>query len=142
MAKTYGVGIIPWSPLASGMLTGKYKPGAKPAKGTRFDDEYDNPILQRRMNDDVLRLVEKLRPMAEAKGCTMSQFSLAWCMSQDGITSPIIGPRSMEQYDDNIRALNVNLMKEDFEAVDALVKPGTFAAPYYEADFGPHKYRW
>ncbi len=142
MAQTYGIGIIPWSPLASGLLTGKYKTGAKAPRGTRFGEDPQNEILQRRFSDDVLKVVEQLRPLAEKKNCTLSQFSLAWCLHREGITSPIIGPRTMEQYEDNMKALEVELAKDDFEAVDTIVKPGAYIAPYYEADFGPHKYRW
>jgi aryl-alcohol dehydrogenase-like predicted oxidoreductase len=63
-------------------------------------------------------------------------------MQQPGITSPIIGPRTMEQLEDNLGALDVEITAEDRAAVDALVPPGRMASPFYEADFGPHKYRW
>lgn len=142
MAQTYGLGIIPWSPLAMGVLTGKYTSGAKLPQGTRFGDGRDNPLLKKRLDDRILHAVDQLRPLAEAKGCALSHFSLAWCMQQKGITSPIVGPRTLDQLEDNLKALDVRLSPEDFAAVDAIVKPGDHLATYYEADFGPHPYRW
>ena len=79
--------------------------------------------------------------MADAKQSTMSQLALAWCVQQPGVTSPIIGPRTMEQLEDNLGALNVKITDEDRAAIDQLVPPGRMVSPFYEADFGPHQYR-
>ena len=141
MAQTYGVGIIPWSPLAGGLLTGKYTRDTAPPSGSRFADIESNPILQRRMNERVFDVVDGLQPLVEAKSCTMSQLALAWCVHQPGVTSPIIGPRTMEQLEDNLAALDVDITGEDRARIDELVPPGRMVAPYYEADFGPHLYR-
>ncbi|HSH78062.1 MAG TPA: aldo/keto reductase [Herpetosiphonaceae bacterium] len=141
MAQTYGLATIPWSPLAGGLLTGKYSRGTPPPEGTRFADIETNPILQRRMNERVFDVVEGLQPLVDAKSCTMSQLALAWCVQQPGVTSPIIGPRTMEQLEDNLAALKVSLTDEDRAQIDAVVPPGSNVAPYYEADFGPHRYR-
>lgn len=84
---------------------------------------------------------EALEPIVQAKGVTMSQFSLAWAMAQPGVTSPIIGPRTMEQFEDNLKAAEVVISDEDPKAVDHIVRPGTHVSPYYEAEFGPHPYR-
>lgn len=140
MAQTYGIGIIPWSPLASGLLTGKYSQGNIPA-GSRFERNREHSVVKQRFVTQALEAVDKLRPLAKAKNCTLSQFSLAWCINRPGITSPIIGPRNLEQLDDNLKALDVELVKEDFDAVDQIVRPGTFVSDYYNADFGPHRYR-
>ncbi|MCD6291156.1 MAG: aldo/keto reductase, partial [Anaerolineae bacterium] len=59
-----------------------------------------------------------------------------------GITSPIIGPRTMEQLEDNLGALDVTLTEEDLKRLDQVAPPGRAVVPYYEADFGPHKFRW
>jgi aryl-alcohol dehydrogenase-like predicted oxidoreductase len=72
----------------------------------------------------------------------MAQLSLAWCMDQPGVTSPIIGPRTMDQLKDNLGALDVTVTDEDRAAIDALVPPGRMVSPYYEAEFGPNQYRW
>lgn len=140
MAQTYGVGILPWSPLASGLLTGKYAKGAVPS-GSRLERFRENPVMKKRFTSTALETVERLVPLAESKNCTLSQFSLAWCLNQPGVTSPIIGPRNLEQLEDNLKALDIELTQEDFDAVDEIVKPGTFVSEYYAADFGPHQYR-
>jgi len=139
MAETYGVATIPWSPLAGGLLTGKYVRGAEPPQGTRYANA--NPMQQRRYNDRIFDVIEGLIPIAQARGVPLAQFALAWVMGMRGITSPIIGPRTMEQLDDNIAAANVCLTIEDFERVDAVIAPGQMVAPFYEADFGPHGFR-
>lgn len=142
VAQTYGFGIIPWSPLAGGLLTGKYSRDGAPPTDSRFADVANNPRLQARMTEDIFDVIEGLQPLASAKGCTLSQFALAWCMNQPAITSPIIGPRTMTQLEDNLGALEVTITAEDRAQVDALVPPGRMVSPYYEADFGPHQYRW
>ncbi len=87
-------------------------------------------------------MVEGLRPLADAKGCTLAQLALAWCIHQPGVTSPIIGPRTMEQLVDNLGALEVEITDEDRDAIDQLVPPGRMVSPFYEANFGPHEFRW
>lgn len=140
MAQTYGLAIIPWSPLAGGLLTGKYTRGEEPPEGARFADQ-DNPIYRRRLNDRIYDVVDGLKPIAEAKGCTLSQLALAWVMQQPGVTSPIIGPRTMEQYDDNMKALDVEITEDDRRAINRVIRRGDSVAPFYEADFGPHQFR-
>ncbi|MBL4575935.1 MAG: aldo/keto reductase [Opitutaceae bacterium] len=142
MAQTYGTAIIPWSPLASGLLTGKYKRNSPPPQNSRFANHEKIPFQHEQYNDQVFDVLDGLEKIADAKGCTLSQFSLAWCMHQSGITSPIIGPRTMEQLEDNLKALEVEITEEDCNIVDELVKPGTFVAPFYMADFGPHQFHW
>ncbi|MBU6359229.1 MAG: aldo/keto reductase [Chloroflexota bacterium] len=139
-SRTYGIGLMPWSPLAGGMLTGKYDRNATPPEGTRVGDMYlKNPAISRRWNDNALDVVDALMAYVEARGgCTLSQFAIAWCMSMPGVTSPIIGPRTMQQYEDNMKALDVTLTPADFAKVDELVRPGHMVSPFYEADFGPH----
>ncbi len=141
MAQTYGIGLIPWSPLAGGLLTGKYSRNAAPPTDSRFADVASNPRLQARMTSDLFDVVDGLQPLAQAKNCTLSQLALAWCVQQPGITSPIIGPRTMAQLEDNLGALTVTITAEDRAAIDALVPPGRMVSPFYEADFGPHQYR-
>ena len=141
MARTYGLATIPWSPLAGGMLTGKYQRGQAPGEGTRYEKVSESEWLQNRYRDAMFDVVEGLTPLAEAKGCTVAQFALAWCMQQPGVTSPIIGPRTMEQLEDNLGAIDVEITDEDRQAVDRLVAPGNYVSPFYDADFGPHQYR-
>ncbi len=141
LSQTYGIGLLPWSPLAGGLLTGKYSRNTTPPSDSRFADVANNPRLQARMTEQIFDVIEGLEPLAQAKGITLSQFALAWTMHQPGITSPIIGPRTMEQLEDNLGALAVTITDEDRKAVDDLVPPGRMVSPFYEADFGPHQHR-
>ena len=139
MTQTYGVGIIPWSPLASGLLTGKYTDEKRP-EDSRYDRNRNNLLFQKRFTLSAIEAIDKLKPLAKAKQCTLSQFSLSWCLNRRGIVSPIIGPRSLEQFEDNLKSVDVEMKQEDFDAVDGIVEPGTFVSDYYSADFGPHIY--
>lgn len=141
LARTYGIATIPWSPLAGGLLTGKYDRNTPPPADSRFADVATNPRLQARMVEAIFDVLDGLKPIADAKNCTLSQLALAWCASQPGVTSPIIGPRTMEQLEDNLGALSITLGAEDQAAIDRLVPPGRMVSPFYEADFGPHQYR-
>ena len=140
MAQTYGIATIPWSPLAGGLLTGKYKRDAPLPANSRYAD--GDPIREARLVEGIYDVIEGLQPLADEKGCTLSQFSLAWCVRQPGVTSPIIGPRTMAQLKDNLAALDVTITGEDRAKIDDLVTPGRMISPFYEADFGPHQYRW
>jgi len=142
MARNYGIGALPWSPLAGGLLTGKYRKGQTPPEGSRFaGDLSKRPQQQRRLSDAAFDVVEGLLEHCAGKGVELSRFAIAWAMAQPGITSPIIGPRTMEQLEDNLKALDVSIGADDREKVDALVPPGRMASPFYEADWGPYQYR-
>ncbi|MCO6449221.1 MAG: aldo/keto reductase [Caldilineales bacterium] len=142
MLQTYGFGVIPWSPLAAGLLTGKYQRNQPKPEGSRFGAMWESwPHIRSRYVDTFFDVVEGLAPLAEAKDITLAQFSLAWCIRQPGVTSPIIGPRTMTQLEDNLGAVEVEISDEDRAAVDALVPPGLMVSPFYEADFGPHPHR-
>jgi aryl-alcohol dehydrogenase-like predicted oxidoreductase len=142
MAQSYGFALIPWSPLAGGLLTGKYTRKNPSPEGARYADVANNARFAARKTEEGFDVVEELAPLAKKKGVTMAQFALAWVMQQPGVTSPIIGPRTMEQLEDNLGALDVEISADDRAAVDAVVPPGRMVAPFYEADFGPHKFRW
>jgi len=139
MAQTYGFGIIPWSPLAGGMLSGKYRRDKKPPKGSRYESgkfRSGEPVP-----DAAWNVIEGVAALAQEKGCEMDAFALAWTLSNPVITSPIIGPRTTQQLDGNLKALEVEITEADRARVDELIKPGTHVATYYEADFGPHQYK-
>ena len=140
MAQTYGFAVIPWSPIGGGLLTGKYKRGQELPEGARFADQ-TNPIYRRRLTERIYDVVEGLEPIAEEKGCTLAQLSLAWVLNQPGVTSPIIGPRTMEQFEDNIGAVNVEITEDDTKRINRIIRRGDSVAPFYEAEFGPHPYR-
>jgi aryl-alcohol dehydrogenase-like predicted oxidoreductase len=136
MARTFGIGLIPWSPIAGGLLSGKYRRGEPAPAGSRFADP-SSPRRDNRLVDGVFDVVERLDAMAQSRDCTMVQLALAWVMAQPGITSPIVGPRTLEQMDEYLGAPLVTLSDEDGREIDALVPPGGMVSSFYEADFGP-----
>src|ERR671933_94230 len=117
MARTYGLGIIPWSPLAGGKLTGKYRRGQPAPPNSREDPS--------KFSEQTWRVLEGLEALCRDKGCTMTAFANAWCAAQPGVTSPILGPNSVAQLDDNLAASDVTITEEDRKRMDELVPPGT-----------------
>jgi aryl-alcohol dehydrogenase-like predicted oxidoreductase len=141
MAQTFGIAILPWSPLAAGLLTGKYGHGRPIPEDSRYGAMPQRPLEKGRWTEPLYDAIAKFEPMAAAKGCTLSQFALAWCLRQPGVTSPIIGPRTMDQYVDNIGAMDVEIDDQDRKAIDRVVRRGDVIVPFYEAAFGPHPHR-
>ena len=88
------------------------------------------------------RITESLEAYVSQKGCTLAQFALAWGIHQPGIASAIIGPRTHEQLEDNLGALDVDITAEVGQLADELVPPGTVVSPFYQANFGLAKFRW
>ncbi len=139
VAQTYGVGIIPWSPLAGGMLSGKYKRGKKGPKGSRYESgEFRSGEA---VPDAAWDVIEAAEAMAKEKSCKMDALALAWTLAHPAVTSSIIGPRTMQHLEDNLKALDVEISEDDKKRFDEVIKPGTHAAEYYQADFGPHPFR-
>lgn len=131
--QTYGVAVLPWSPLAGGKLTGKYRRGEPAPTGSREDPEKFSPA--------TWTVLDGLRDLAQAKGTSMTALAIAWVMQQPGVTSPILGPNSVAQLEDQLAALEVTITDADRERIDKLIPPGTHTEDYYRADFGPHPYR-
>jgi aryl-alcohol dehydrogenase-like predicted oxidoreductase len=142
MAQTYGFGLVTWSPLAGGLLTGKYERNAAIPKDSRFGRATNSLSYQGRLTPAVFDVIEKLKPIASNKNRTLSQLSLAWCFRQSGITASLIGPATLDQLDDNLKALDVQFTDEELDEIDKIIAPGSTVTSYYTADFGPHKYRW
>lgn len=141
MAQTYGIGLIPWSPLAGGFLTGKYERGGDVAAESRFGQRSEEQ-RQLHFREETFKVVDRVKELANEKNCTPTQLSLAWCAGQPGITSPIIGPRTLDHLEENLGALDVGITDKDRQRLDEVAPPGRAIVPYYEADFGPHQYRW
>jgi hypothetical protein len=118
-----GLGVVVYSPLARGVLTGKYLPGQAPPEGSRAA-RGDRRMHQTELRDESFSVAQQLKPLAEAHGCTLSQFAVAWTLANPVVTSAIIGPRTMEQFEDSLPALDLKLTPDDEAAVDALVPPG------------------
>src|SRR3954451_15865724 len=128
-AKKCGRGVIPWSPLAGGWLTGKYRRGSdKPSGGRaarvpdRFD--YDKPENQRKLD-----LVEDLLKVAADAGMSLTHLSMAWVLEHPAVTSAIIGPRTMDQLTDLLAGADLRLETEILDRIDDLVPPGTTITP-------------
>jgi len=142
MAQTYGFGIIPWSPIAGGLLTGKYLKDQMPEQG-RYKDMTGKPWLQSTFTAGALDAVEQLIPLADAKDCSLTRFALAWVMNRPAVTSPIMGPRTMQQLEDNLGVLNITFTEEELAQIDEIIPPGRMVSPFYRDEgFGPHLYRW
>jgi aryl-alcohol dehydrogenase-like predicted oxidoreductase len=140
MAQTYGLALIPWSPLAGGFLSGKYRRGEGPPPGSRLGQQAEG--TDPHFTDAAFRVLDVVQALAHEHGATSSQVALAWVAQQPGVTSPIIGPRTLAQLEDCLRAVHVRLTAEDRKRLDAVASPGQVIVPYYEADFGPHRFRW
>lgn len=123
LCQEQGLGVVPYSPLARGVLTGKYTPGQAPPEGSRAA-RGDRRIQQTELREESYEVAQGLRPLAEAHGCTLSQFALAWVLANPVVTSAIVGPRTMEQFEDQLPAIDVKLTPADERAVDELVPPG------------------
>ncbi|GAB4138267.1 MAG: aldo/keto reductase [Planctomycetaceae bacterium] len=119
----YGLGVVTYSPLARGILTGKYKPGKEFPEGSRASRN-DPRMLQAELRDSSIEISQKIVEHCEKKECTPSQFAVAWVLANPTVTSVILGPRTMEQFDDNIGCLDVVITEEDEAFVDSLVPPG------------------
>ena len=123
LSLSYGLGILPWSPLAGGKLTGKYQQG-RPAP----DNSREKP---ENFSAGTWKALSGLEALVKDKGTTMTAFALAWLNAQPGVTSPIIGPNSVAQLEDNLAASDVSITVEDKKRVDELVPPGTHSEDYY-----------
>ncbi|AWV91048.1 aldo/keto reductase [Bradymonas sediminis] len=126
MAQHYGLGVVTYSSLARGVLTGKYKWDQAPPEGSRLSTG-DKRMKQAEWREESLRVVEALRPLAESRNIPMSQLATAWALNNDYIDSVIIGPRTLEQAEDALACLDVDFDDELEEAIDALVPRGTHA---------------
>ena len=127
-AAHFGLGVVPFSPLARGILTGKYLPGSVPPADTRVG-RGDREILTREWREESLRIAQQLRAHAEAKGMTAGQLALGWLLADARVTAVLAGPRTLEQWTDYLGAPAHLLDAEDLALVDSLVPPG-YASTY------------
>jgi len=124
----YGLGIVPYSPLARGVLTGKYRPDAPPEKDTRAGRN-DTRMMQTEWRPESLRLAQEIKSHAESKGITAGQFAVAWVLNSSFVTSVIAGPRTEAQWDDYIKAIDYSFTAEDEALIDRLVVAGHPSTP-------------
>jgi len=118
-----GLGQIVWSPIAQGVLSGKYLPGQPPPEGSRAtDDKSGAAMISRWLDDEVLVPVQKLRPLAEQAGLTMAQFAIAWVLQNPNVSSAIVGATRPEQLADNVGAVGVKLDADLLKKVDEVLE--------------------
>jgi len=121
-----GIGQIVWSPMAQGVLSGKYLPGQPPPAGSRAtDDKSGANFVSAWLRDDVLTAVQKLRPIADGIGLTMAQLAIAWVLQNPNVSSAIVGATRPEQVHDNVKASGVKLDADTMKAIDEIVDPVT-----------------
>ena len=114
-----GIGQIVWSPMAQGVLTGKYLPGKKPPAGSRATDKKSGAeMISRWMKDDVLSAVQKLVPIAQSLDLTMGQLALAWALANENVSSVIMGATKPKQVKDNAKASGIKLSEQVLKAID------------------------
>ncbi len=124
----YGLGVVPYSPLARGVLTGKYAPGSRPEQGTRAGRN-DSRIMQTEWRAESLQLAQTIRAHAEARGVTAGQFAVAWVLNNPLVDAVIAGPRTEEQWNDYAKALDYRFTAEDEALIDRLVASGHPSTP-------------
>ena len=126
----YGIGVVPYSPLARGVLTGKYKPDEEPLAETRAGRR-DERLMETEFRRESLEYAQVIKARAEARGITAGQFALNWVLANPLVTSVLAGPRTEEQWDEYLGALDHALDPEDEDFLDAMVPPGHPSMPGY-----------
>ena len=126
----YGIGVASYSPIARGVLTGKYTPGTAPAPGTRAG-RADKRMMDTEFRPQSLQIAQTLAAHAQKQGVTLAQFATAWVLANGILSSVIAGPRTLAQWEDYFPALDYRFTTEDETLVDSLVGPGHSSTPGY-----------
>jgi len=122
LSEAEGIGQIVWSPIAQGVLTGKYLPGQKPPAGSRATDKKSGAgMISRWMRDDVLTAVQNLKPIADEVGLSLSQLALAWALQNKNVSAVIMGATKPAQVKENVKASGVKLDHEVMQKIDAVL---------------------
>ena len=117
-----GMSQIVWSPMAQGILSGKYLPGQPPPAGSRATDELSGKnFIARWLNDEVLTKVQLLKPIAQQTGISMAQMSIAWVLQNKNVATAIVGATRPEQLDDNVKAAGIVLDADTLKAIDKVL---------------------
>ena len=126
----HGIGVVPYSPVARGVLTGKYQPGAQPEPGSRAG-RGDKRIAETEFRAESLAIAQQLQGHAQAKGVTLAQFATAWVLANRAVSSVIAGPRTLAQWESYLPALDCTITADDEALIDRLVAPGHPSTPGY-----------
>jgi aryl-alcohol dehydrogenase-like predicted oxidoreductase len=117
-----GIGQIVWSPIAQGVLSGKYRPGAQPPAGSRATDEMGGAdFIRRFLTDDVLTRVQELGPVASDLGLTMAQLAVAWVLQNDNVAAALVGASRPEQVRENVKAAGVRIPDDAMKRIDEVL---------------------
>jgi aryl-alcohol dehydrogenase-like predicted oxidoreductase len=125
----HGISQIVWSPLAQGVLTGKYKPGEGIPEDSRMASDEMNWAMSRYMSDEILEAVQGLVPVAEKAGLSMATMALAWCLRRENLASVIIGASRPEQVFSNAEAAGVELSQDTLDAIDEALEGVAITEP-------------
>lgn len=125
----YGLGSVVWSPLAQGILTGKYPSVKDPPKGTRAAGPAAD-MMEEYFTQPILDAVQRITPLAKEAGCSLAQLALAWCLRRADISSVIVGATKPEHVDDNVRAADLKVDPSIFARLDHILEPVSPSAPY------------
>jgi len=121
-SRELGISQVVWSPIAQGVLTGKYKPGHTPPAGSRAtDDKGGADMIKRFMKDDVLTRVQTLKPVADELGLSLAQLAIAWVLQNDNVATAIIGASRPEQVHENVKAVGVRIPAEMMGRIDEVL---------------------
>jgi voltage-dependent potassium channel beta subunit len=117
----FGLGVVVFSPLAQGLLTGKYKPGQPPPEGSRGSDETSNMWMGELKNEALLARIQELKAFAGGKGCSLAQFALAWILRRSEISSVIVGATRPEQIEDNAAASGITFEDDVWQEAERIL---------------------
>ena len=126
----HGLGVVPYSPIARGVLAGKYAPGQQPAEGSRAA-RGDKRILETEWREESLVIAQKLKAHLAPRGIALQHFASAWVLAQRDVAAVIAGPRTLAQWEDYFAAVEVGVTPDDEAFVDSLVAPGHPSTPGY-----------
>ena len=136
LCQRYGIALLPWSPLAGGILAGRYNTNGSAAghypEGSRA--QRNGATFQDRVTERGVEVAQQLSALAQERGMTASQFALLWCKDQPGITSPILGPRTMAHLEDALGIADKKLDEADRNLLDELVHPGSAVADFFNSN--------
>jgi aryl-alcohol dehydrogenase-like predicted oxidoreductase len=133
-ARDAGLGLLPWSPLGGGWLSGKYRRDQRPSGATRLGDDPNRGMeaYDRRGTQRTWEVIDAVQKVAEDRGLSMAEVALAWVTDRPGVTSTILGARTLGQLETDLRAAGLHLTPQESAALDAASDPGAPDYPYGE----------
>jgi aryl-alcohol dehydrogenase-like predicted oxidoreductase len=128
------MGMLPWSPLGGGWLSGKYSRDSRPTGDTRLGEDPNRGMeaYNRRGTERTWAIIDAVQKVAEGRGVSMAEVAIAWVTDRPGVTSTILGARTIEQLDANLKAADLHLSPEETAALDEASDPGATDYPYGE----------